>query len=153
MVDADMISWGAILYDVVDGVFYEAPVRENVLIMDGTGGRDSFASGVLAALLKGQDLTTAVNWGAAHGVLIQEVPGDITCVDEKAVLAEVNRTLKGRGVKSRSIKTSRDSCILLAFFFSFIRFRLLAIGIFCVSPLDMSKSIIDKLEKIGIIGL
>jgi len=93
--NADLISWGAILYDALSGVFYEAPVRENVPIRDRTGGGDSFASGVLAALLKGKDLATAVNWGAAHGVLVQETPGDITCVDEKAVLAEVGRALKG----------------------------------------------------------
>ncbi len=98
--NADLISWGAILYDALNDVFYEAPVRENVPIRDRTGGGDSFASGVLAALLKGQDLATAVNWGAAHGVLVQETPGDITCVDEKAVLAEVKRAQKGGGVKA-----------------------------------------------------
>ncbi len=98
--NADMISWGAILYDVMNDTFYEAPVRENVPIRDRTGGGDSFASGVLAALLKGKDLATAVNWGAAHGVLVQETPGDVTCVEEKEIIAEVNRALKGGGVKA-----------------------------------------------------
>ena len=98
--NADMISWSAILYDVLNDTFYEAPVRENVPIRDRTGGGDSFASGVLAALLKGKDLSTAVNWGAAHGVLVQETPGDVTFVEEKAVIAEVNRSLKGGGVKA-----------------------------------------------------
>jgi 2-dehydro-3-deoxygluconokinase len=83
-----------------NATFYEAPVRENVPIRDRTGGGDSFASGVLAALLKGKDLETAVNWGAAHGILVQETPGDVTFVDEKAVIAEVNRALKGGGVKA-----------------------------------------------------
>ncbi|MEJ2648205.1 MAG: sugar kinase [Sedimentisphaerales bacterium] len=86
--------------DLADALGHEAPVRENVPIRDRTGGGDSFASGVLAALLKGKDLDTAVNWGAAHGVLVQETPGDITCVDEKAILAEVSRALKGGGVKA-----------------------------------------------------
>ena len=98
--NADLISWGAILYDALNDIFYEAPVRENVPIRDRTGGGDSFASGVLAALLKGHDLATAINWGAAHGVLVQETPGDITCVDEKAVLNEVKRAQKGSGVKA-----------------------------------------------------
>jgi 2-dehydro-3-deoxygluconokinase len=98
--NADLISWSAILYDVLNDTFYEAPVRENVPIRDRTGGGDSFASGVLAALLKGKDLETAVNWGAAHGILVQETPGDVTFVDEKAVIAEVNRALKGGGVKA-----------------------------------------------------
>ena len=55
-------------------------------------------SGVLAALLKGKDLATAVQWGAAHGILVQETAGDITMVDERAVLAEVKRALAGSGV-------------------------------------------------------
>ena len=80
--------------------FYAAPVRTNIPIGDRTGGGDSFMSGVLAALLKGKDLATAVQWGAAHGILVQETPGDITMVDERAVLAEVKRALAGGGVKA-----------------------------------------------------
>jgi len=64
------------------------------------GGGDSFMSGVLAALLKGKDLATAVQWGAAHGILVQETPGDIMMIDERAVLAEVNRALTAGGVKA-----------------------------------------------------
>ena len=98
--NADLISWGAVLYDVLNDKFYEAPLRENVPIRDRTGGGDSFASGVLAALLQGRNLETAVNWGAAHGILIQEIPGDITMVSQKAVEAEAKRALAGGGVKA-----------------------------------------------------
>ena len=56
--------------------------------------------GVLAALLKGKDLATAVQWGAAHGILVQETPGDITMVEEKLVTAEVKRVMSGGGVKA-----------------------------------------------------
>jgi len=98
--DADTIDWGAVLYDVAADAFHAAPVRKNVPILDRTGGGDSFSSGVLAALLKGKDLDTAVQWGAAHGILVQETPGDITMVDEKLVLAEVKRVLSGGGVKA-----------------------------------------------------
>ena len=98
--NADLISWGAVLYDPRNDVFYEAPLRENVPIRDRTGGGDSFASGVLAALLKGKDIQTAVNWGAAHGVLVQETPGDITMINQKAVETEVKRALGGGGVKA-----------------------------------------------------
>jgi len=98
--NADLISWGAVLYDVLNNIFYEAPLRENVPIRDRTGGGDSFASGVLAALLKGEDLETAVNWGAAHGILVQETPGDITMVNQKTVEAEAKRALGGGGVKA-----------------------------------------------------
>lgn len=99
--NADVISWGAVLYDVKADAWFAAPVRENVPIRDRTGGGDSFASGVLAALLKGKDLDTAVNWGAAHGMLVQETPGDITMVNQGAVEAEVKRVQAGGGVKAQ----------------------------------------------------
>lgn len=98
--NADMVSWGAVLYDTAEDKVYEAPLRVDIPIADRTGGGDSFASGVLAALLKGKDLETAVQWGAAHGILVQETPGDITMVDEKAVLAEVKRGQARSGVKA-----------------------------------------------------
>ena len=98
--NADMVSWGAVLYDMPQTRCTRPPLRDDIPIADRTGGGDSFASGVLAALLKGKDLETAVQWGAAHGILVQETPGDITMVDEKAVLAEVKRAQTGGGVKA-----------------------------------------------------
>ena len=98
--NADMVSWGAVLYDALEGKMYQAPLRVDVPIADRTGGGDSFASGVLAALLKGKDLATAVQWGAAHGILVQETPGDTTLIEEKLVLAEVKRGQSKGGVKA-----------------------------------------------------
>jgi len=98
--NADMISWGAVLYDVAASEFHVAPLRENIPIRDRTGGGDSFTSGVTAAILKGNDLETAVQWGAAHGALVQETPGDTTMIEEKLLLAEVKRAVSGGGVKA-----------------------------------------------------
>ena len=98
--NADLIDWGAVLYDTAADAFHAAPVRKEIPILDRTGGGDSFSSGVLAALLKGKDLDAAVQWGAAHGILVQETPGDITMVDEKIVVAEVKRAAGGGGVKA-----------------------------------------------------
>ncbi|HEY6042980.1 MAG TPA: sugar kinase [Anaerolineae bacterium] len=98
--NADTVSWGAVLYDVTKDKIYQAPLRQDIPIADRTGGGDSFASGVLAALLKGKDLQTAVEWGAAHGILVQETPGDTTMVDEKLVLAEVKRAAHRGGVRA-----------------------------------------------------
>ncbi len=98
--NADLISWGAVLYDTGADRWYTAPLREKVPIRDRTGGGDSFASGVLAALLLGKDLETAVNWGAAHGMLVQETPGDTTMVDLALLEAEVKRARGGGGVKA-----------------------------------------------------
>jgi 2-dehydro-3-deoxygluconokinase len=98
--NADLVSWGAVLYDAINDKMYQAPLRVDIPIADRTGGGDSFASGVLAALLDGKDLETAVQWGAAHGILVQETPGDITMVDSKAVLAEVARARVSGGVRA-----------------------------------------------------
>jgi len=76
-------------------------VRRDIPIADRTGGGDSFASGVLAALLKEKSLEEAVQWGGSHGILVQETPGDISMIDEKAVLAEVKRLKAGGGVKAQ----------------------------------------------------
>jgi 2-dehydro-3-deoxygluconokinase len=98
--NADVVSWGAVLYDAREGKMYQAPLREDIPIADRTGGGDSFASGVLAALLKGKDLATAVQWGAAHGILVQETPGDTSMIEEKIVLAEVKRAAGKGGVRA-----------------------------------------------------
>ncbi|MBI5301612.1 MAG: sugar kinase [Chloroflexi bacterium] len=98
--NADMVSWGAVLYDVANDKMYQAVLREDVPIADRTGGGDSFASGVISALLKGKDLETAVQWGAAHGILVQETPGDTTLIEQKLVEAEVKRASSKGGVRA-----------------------------------------------------
>jgi len=97
---ADRISWGAVLYDVAEDRMHLAKVRENVEIADRTGGGDSFVAGVAAALLKGKDLAEAVEWGAAHGICVQETPGDTTMVRQSDVENEVKRAAKGAGVSA-----------------------------------------------------
>ena len=54
----------------------------------------------MATLLKGKDLQTAVEWGAAHGILVQETPGDITMIEQDLVESEVKRAVAGGGVKA-----------------------------------------------------
>ncbi|MCF6270444.1 MAG: sugar kinase [Melioribacteraceae bacterium] len=99
-VNADLIHWGAVLYDAINDKFYVAPLRENIPIADRTGGGDSFTSGVLSALMYGKGLQTAVEWGAAHGILVQETPGDFTMVTVKDIEREVKRAKSGGGVKA-----------------------------------------------------
>ncbi len=99
-VNADVIHWGAVLYNAISKEFHVAALRENIPIKDRTGGGDSFASGVLSALMLGKDVQTAVEWGAAHGILVQETPGDFTMVTLKDVEREVKRAQAGGGVKA-----------------------------------------------------
>jgi len=97
---ADRINWSAVLYDVAEDRILQATPRENVEIADRTGGGDSFCSGVAAALLDGQDLAHAVEWGAAHGICVQATPGDTTMVTKAEVLKEVKRAQAGGGVSA-----------------------------------------------------
>ncbi len=97
---ADRINWGAVLFDVEEGVIHQAAVRENIEIADRTGGGDSFASGVAAALMEGLGADDAVQWGAAHGIMVQDCIGDTTMVTRADVEKEVARAVKGGGVSA-----------------------------------------------------
>ena len=70
----------------------QATQRDGLEIFDRVGGGDSFASGLIYGLISGEDLQTAVNYGAAHGALAMTTPGDTSM----ATLAEV-RKLAGGG--------------------------------------------------------
>ena len=97
---ADRISWTAVLYDTRSDQIHRATLRENIEITDRTGGGDSFASAVIAAIMEGRGYDEAVEWGAAHGILVQETPGDTTMVSKSMVLSEVTRAQKGGGVSA-----------------------------------------------------
>ena len=85
---ATVNDWGAVCY--AGGEFYEAPIRENLEILDRVGGGDSFASGLIYGLLAGRGPQWSVECGAAHGALAMTTPGDTTM----ATLAEVERVMK-----------------------------------------------------------
>ena len=57
-------------------------------------------SGLAAGFLNGLGPQVAVEWGAAHGILVQETPGDVTLVTQKQVEAEVARAAAGGGVSA-----------------------------------------------------
>jgi 2-dehydro-3-deoxygluconokinase len=82
-------DWGAIMY--ADGEFYDAVLREDLEILDRVGGGDSFASGLIYALMEGVSPAEAVNYGAAHGAMAMTTAGDTTT----ASLKEVERIVKG----------------------------------------------------------
>jgi len=97
---ADRINWGAVLYDVDGDEIHVAAVREDVEIKDRTGGGDSFVSGVAAAFMKGKSAAEAVQWGAAHGICVQETPGDVSMVKQADVEKEVKRAITGGGISA-----------------------------------------------------
>jgi len=86
-------DWGAVVYAA--GQFHDATLRENLDIYDRVGGGDSFASGLIYALMEGKSAQEAVNYGAAHGALAMTTSGDTTT----ASLAEVEKAMKGGGAR------------------------------------------------------
>jgi 2-dehydro-3-deoxygluconokinase len=78
-----------------DGRFYDAAMREDLEILDRVGGGDSFASGLIYALMEGKSPQEAVEYGAAHGALAMTTPGDTTT----ATLQEVERVMKGKSAR------------------------------------------------------
>ncbi len=90
---ASLNDWGAICW--VDGEFYEAPLRENLEILDRVGGGDSFASGLIYGFLTSDDPQIAVNYGTAHGALAMTTPGDTSM----ATVNEVEKIMAGKGAR------------------------------------------------------
>jgi 2-dehydro-3-deoxygluconokinase len=82
-------DWSAICW--ADGIFYEAPNRVDMEILDRVGGGDSFASGLIYGFLQFNDPQKAVEYGAAHGALAMTTPGDTSM----ATLKEVEALVKG----------------------------------------------------------
>ena len=89
---AGVNDWGAVCWA---GAFYQADVREDLEIYDRVGGGDSFASGLIYALLAEKSPAAAVQYGTAHGALAMTTPGDTTM----ATLAEVENLIKGGGAR------------------------------------------------------
>jgi len=82
---ATINDWGALAWSPESGLV-DATHRDRLEIMDRVGGGDSFASGLIYGLLDGQTLSTALEYGAAHGALAMTTPGDTTMVTKAEVL-------------------------------------------------------------------
>jgi 2-dehydro-3-deoxygluconokinase len=78
-------DWGAIAWSPATGLV-RATHRPGLEVLDRVGGGDSFASGLAYGLLAGEDLATAVEYGAAHGALAMTTPGDTSMATRAEVL-------------------------------------------------------------------
>ena len=81
--------WGGILW--FDGQFYEARPFRDLEIEDRVGGGDGFSSGIAYGFLTGMKPQDIVNFGAAHGALLQTTRGDTSQV----TLDEVMHVMRG----------------------------------------------------------
>jgi 2-dehydro-3-deoxygluconokinase len=91
---ATVNDWGAIAWSA-DAGFVAATSRARMEILDRVGGGDSFAAGLIYALLTGHDLAAAVEYGGAHGALAMTTPGDTSMAN----LAEVQALINGAGAR------------------------------------------------------
>jgi 2-dehydro-3-deoxygluconokinase len=82
-------NWGGILW--YGGKFYEARQFKDLEIEDRVGGGDGFSSGIAYGFLTGMNPQDVVNFGAAHGALLQTTRGDTSQV----TLDEVMHVMKG----------------------------------------------------------
>ncbi len=81
--------WGGILW--YDGQFYEARWFKDLEIEDRVGGGDGFSSGIAYGFLNGMKPQDIVDFGAAHGALLQTTRGDTSQV----TLDEVRHVMRG----------------------------------------------------------
>ncbi len=90
---ATVNDWSALVW--ADGQVVQSTSRPGLEILDRVGGGDSFASGLIYGLMEKGDVTTAVEYGAAHGALAMTTPGDTSM----ASLAEVEALVSGAGAR------------------------------------------------------
>jgi len=77
-------NWGGILWH--DGHFSQARQFKDLEIEDRVGGGDGFSSGIAYGFIKGMAPEEIVNFGAAHGALLQTTRGDTSQVTLEEVL-------------------------------------------------------------------
>jgi 2-dehydro-3-deoxygluconokinase len=82
-------DWGGVCW--ANGVVLSSDVVPSLEILDRVGGGDSFAAGVIFALLEGMSAAEALRYGVAHGALAMSTPGD----SSMATLDEVRRLVEG----------------------------------------------------------
>jgi 2-dehydro-3-deoxygluconokinase len=77
-------NWGGILWH--DGKFSHARQFKDLEIEDRVGGGDGFSSGIAYGFIKGMAPEEIVNFGAAHGALLQTTRGDTSQVMLEEIL-------------------------------------------------------------------
>ena len=89
-ISASENGWTAVLYDAATKTLHRGP-RYVVRLVDRIGGGDSFAAGLIYALLDGQPPDAALRFAVAASALKQTIPGDFNRVS----VAEVQRLAAG----------------------------------------------------------
>jgi 2-dehydro-3-deoxygluconokinase len=85
-------GWSAVLFDASTGDFLQGQ-RYDVTLVDRIGGGDSFAAGLIYALVTGRGAEAALRFAVAASALKQTIPGDFN----RVTAAEVDRLCQGDG--------------------------------------------------------
>jgi 2-dehydro-3-deoxygluconokinase len=88
-------GWSAVLWDAPSQTLHRGQ-RYVVRIVDRIGGGDSFAAGLIYAMLAGRPLDAALHFAVAAGALKQTIPGDFTRVSVEEVDALAAGDASGR---------------------------------------------------------
>ena len=88
-------TWWGLYYDALNKAFFEAPKYE-LEIVDRVGAGDSFAAGLLSALLiKPGDYDHAIRFAVAASALKHSIAGDFAIISR----AEIAALMKGGGLR------------------------------------------------------
>jgi 2-dehydro-3-deoxygluconokinase len=89
-VSASDNGWSAVLWDGASGTLHQSQ-RYSVRLVDRIGGGDSFAAGLIYAIVTGRALEQSLRFAVAASALKQTIPGDFNRVS----VAEVDALAKG----------------------------------------------------------
>jgi 2-dehydro-3-deoxygluconokinase len=89
-VSASDNGWSAVLWDGPSGMLHQSQ-RYSVRLVDRIGGGDSFAAGLIYAMVAGRTLEQSLRFAVAASALKQTIPGDFNRVS----VAEVDALAKG----------------------------------------------------------
>jgi 2-dehydro-3-deoxygluconokinase len=88
-------GWSAVLWDAKEGTLH-CSQHYVVRLVDRIGGGDSFAGGLIYAILAGRPLADALRFAVAASALKQTIPGDMNRVTVAEVDALANGDASGR---------------------------------------------------------
>lgn len=93
---ATINDWGGCAWSRSEGMI-DASLRSGLEVYDRVGGGDAFAAGVVYGLMALGSLSSAVEFGTAHGALSMTTGGDTSM----ASLEEVEELVQGRSPRAR----------------------------------------------------
>ena len=97
-------SFGSVVYDAKNDVFYQERAYENIEVVDRIGSGDAYIAGALYGLIKyDMDCEKAMVYGNATAAVKNTIPGDLPSSDIK----EINSIIRGHNTVGRQSEMNR----------------------------------------------